>query len=229
MRTRSRRKHPRKAPFPQFLDAFRQLDFAQVRAGPRTPPRPPRLTPSGMLTVCSTPLNANARSPMASASSGTSTCAFLPEKTRQRQLELFAHFAHGASSFRNGRPTTGAAQNGRFCEWRPSSSSFDSMRQPMAAIHAQTLTSSPLFARKNEKNMRVLPALLPALRTPAAPGARTPRPCARGKSHGSKISSSVSFERFASGSASRFSRYVGPSTAFWMSSHTFMALRCTIT
>ena len=47
--------------------------------------------------------------------------------------------------------------------------------------------------------------------------------------HGSKMASSCSAVSVQSGSASRRSRYVGPSTAFWMSSHTFMALRCTMT
>ena len=47
---------------------------------------------------------------------------------------------------------------------------------------------------------------------------------------GSKMASSCSaLSAAASGSASMFSRKLEPATAFWISPHTRMALRCTIT
>ena len=157
MRTRSRRKHPRKVPFPNSSTLSGNSTSRRFEQ-PTNASAPTRLTPSGMLTVCSTPLNANARSPMASASSGTSTCAFLPEKRVNVSSNCSLTLPMGRLPFETGAPPR-ALRKTADCEWRPSSSSsFDSMRQPMATIHAKP-SHLPRFSLAKRGECEGLPAL----------------------------------------------------------------------
>ena len=167
---------PTEGALPQLLDAFRQLDFAQVRAAHERL-RAHALDAFGDADRLQYAVERERALPDSIRRLRHLYVRLPAGKARQRQLELFAHFAHGASSFRNGRPTTGAAQNGRL---RVAAFFFE-LQQHMAAYGDHPCTNPhifPAFRSQNEGNVRVCLPFLPALRTPAAPGARTPRPCA---------------------------------------------------
>ena len=175
MRTRSRRKHPRKAPFPSSSTLSGNSTSRRFEQ-PTNASAPTRLMPSGMLIVCSTLLNANARSPMASASSGTSTCAFLPEK-RVNVSSNSLSLPMGRLPFETGAPPRALRKT---VDMRMAAFFFE-LQQHMAAYGDHPCTNPhifPAFRSQNEGNVRVCLPFLPALRTQAAPGARTPRPCA---------------------------------------------------